>query len=57
MKISATEDSLERLNLEKEMKVKIDSLNKVNAPKLNDFVKGLKEALNAGKENRPIFRD
>jgi len=50
MKISATEDSLERLNLEKEMKVKIDSLNKVNAPKLNDFVKGLKEALNAGKE-------
>jgi FKBP-type peptidyl-prolyl cis-trans isomerase FklB len=50
MKISAVEDSIERQNLEKEMKAKIDSLNKVNAPKLNDFVKGLKEALNAGKE-------
>lgn len=50
MKISAAKDSLERQNLEKEMKAKIDSLNKVNAPKLNDFIKGLKEALTAGKE-------
>ncbi len=50
MKISAAKDSVERKNLEKEMKAKIDSINKVNAPKLNEFVRGLKEALNSGKE-------
>jgi FKBP-type peptidyl-prolyl cis-trans isomerase FklB len=50
MKISAAKDSVEKKNLEKEMKAKIDSINKVNAPKLNEFVRGLKEALNSGKE-------
>lgn len=44
MKIAAA-DSLQKPVLEKEMKSKIDSLNKVNAPKLNEFIKGLKEAL------------
>ena len=43
-------DSTQKVILEKELKSKVDSLNKVNAPKLNDFVKGLKEALNAGEK-------
>jgi len=50
MKISAA-DSTERTALEKEMKSKVDSLNKVNAPKLNEFLKGVKEAISAGNEN------
>ncbi len=49
MKISAA-DSTEKVTLQKEMKTKIDSLNKANAPKLNQFLKGLKEAVNAGEE-------
>lgn len=52
MKISAATDSVQKQNLQKEMKSKIDSLNKVNAPKLNEFVKGLKEAINL-KEKSP----
>lgn len=50
MKISAA-DSTEKVTLQKEMKTKIDSLNKANAPKLNQFLKGLKEAVNAGEQN------
>ena len=50
MRISAATDSIEKQNLQKEMNAKIDSLNKVNAPKLQEFVKGLKEALESGKE-------
>ena len=49
MKISAA-DSTERDNLQKELKSKVDSVNKVNAPKLNNFLKGVKEAINAGEE-------
>lgn len=49
MRISAATDSIEKQNLQKEMNAKIDSLNKVNAPKLQEFVKGLK-ALESGKE-------
>lgn len=43
-------DSTQKVTLEKELKSKVDSLNKVNAPKLNDFMKGLKEAINAGEK-------
>ena len=50
MRISAATDSIQKQNLQKEMNAKIDSLNKVNAPKLQEFVKGLKEALESGKE-------
>ncbi len=50
MKIAAA-DSLDRPALEKELKNKIDSLNKVNAPKLNDFIRGLKESLGGSKDN------
>lgn len=49
MKISAATDSVQKQNLQKEMNAKIDSLNKVNGPKLNEFMKGLREALKAGK--------
>ncbi|HUI33709.1 MAG: FKBP-type peptidyl-prolyl cis-trans isomerase [Dysgonamonadaceae bacterium] len=49
MKISAA-DSTERDNLQKELKSKVDSLNKTNAPKLNEFLKGLKEAVSAGEK-------
>ncbi|MGV8962472.1 MAG: FKBP-type peptidyl-prolyl cis-trans isomerase [Candidatus Saccharimonadaceae bacterium] len=48
MKMSAV-DSIQRIDLEKELKSKKDSLNKSNAPKLNEFLKGLKEAVSAGK--------
>lgn len=43
MRIAAA-DSTDKPALEKEFKAKMDSLNKVNAPKLNGFIKGLKEA-------------
>ena len=47
MKISAA-DSTEKVTLQKELQTKKDSLNKANAPKLNEFLKGLQEAVNAG---------
>lgn len=56
MKISAAEDSTEKVNLEKEMNTKIAELNKKNAPKLDQFLKGLKEALNASKEKTPYIQ-
>ncbi len=50
MKIAAATDSLQKQSLQKEMNAKMDSLNKVNGPKLNEFIKGLQEALKAGDE-------
>ncbi len=47
----ASADSTQKQVLQKEMNAKIDSLNKVNAPKLNDFIKGLKESLKGGEED------
>ena len=47
MKISAA-DSTEKVVLQKELQTKLDSLNKLNAPKLNEFIRGLQEAVNAG---------
>lgn len=46
----ASADSTQKDVLQKEMQAKIDSVNNENAPKLNDFIKGLKEAMNGGKE-------
>lgn len=45
MKISAA-DSTQKTVLEKELAAKIDSVNKINAPKLNAFIKGMTEAMN-----------
>ncbi|MEN6323169.1 MAG: FKBP-type peptidyl-prolyl cis-trans isomerase [Proteiniphilum sp.] len=42
----ATADSTQKAVLEKELAAKIDSVNKINAPKLNDFIKGLTEGMN-----------
>lgn len=39
-------DSAMIQKLEKELKHKKDSLNKLNGPKLNDFIRGLKEVMN-----------
>ena len=50
MKIAAEKDSVKKQDLQKEMNSKMDSLNKINGPKLSEFVKGLQEALEAGKE-------
>ncbi len=50
MKISQTEDAAEKESLEKELKAKIDALNKKNAPKLNEFLKGLQEAIKGGED-------
>lgn len=44
MRIAAA-DSTQKEALQKEMAAKIDSLNKVNAPRLNEFVKGMKTAM------------
>ena len=55
MKISAA-DSLEKINLEKELQTKLDNLNKENAPKLNQFLKGLQESLKAGEEKTPYIQ-
>lgn len=55
MKISAA-DSTEIDDLQKEMKTKIDSLNKANAPKLNEFLKGVKEALSAGDKKSSYYQ-
>jgi FKBP-type peptidyl-prolyl cis-trans isomerase FklB len=41
----ASADSTEKEALQKELTAKIDSINKVNAPKLNDFIKGLIEGM------------
>lgn len=49
MRISAA-DSLQKQTLQKELDAKLDSLNKVNAPKLNDFIKGLQEAMKGGEQ-------
>ncbi len=39
-------DSTQKAVLEKELAAKIDSVNKINAPKLNAFIKGMTEAMN-----------
>lgn len=49
MRIAAA-DSTQKPALQREMNAKMDSLNKVNAPKLDDFIKGLKESLKGGEE-------
>lgn len=39
-------DSTQREVLQKELDTKIDSVNKINAPRLNEFIKGMTEAMN-----------
>ena len=56
MKISAATDSTEKVSLEKELQTKVAELNKKNAPKLDQFLKGLKEALNASDEKTPYIQ-
>lgn len=50
MRIAAA-DSTEREGLQRELASKMDSINKVNAPRLNEFIKGLKEAINLDAES------
>ena len=45
MRISAA-DSLDKPALQAEMASKIDSINRINGPKLKEFVKGMKDAIN-----------
>ena len=49
-KIASATDAAQKAQLEKEKQTKLDGLNKKNGPKLNEFIKGLKEALKSGKE-------
>jgi FKBP-type peptidyl-prolyl cis-trans isomerase FklB len=44
MKMTAA-DSTQRVVLQKELDAKIDSVNKLNAPRLNEFIKGMTEAM------------
>lgn len=55
MKISAA-DSTEKESLQEELKTKMSELNKKNTPKLNQFLKGVQEALKANKEKTPYFQ-
>ena len=41
----ASADSTQKEVLQKEMNAKVDSINKINAPRLNQFIKGLTEAM------------
>src|SRR5690554_3703974 len=50
MRIAAA-DSTEKDVLQAEMRSKIDSLNKINGPKLNEFVRGMKDAINLDEES------
>ena len=54
MRIAAA-DSLDKPALQKEMKQKVDSLNKVNAPKLDSFIKGLKQAMSTDSNDDGAF--
>lgn len=45
MKIAAA-DSTQKEALQKERAAKIDSINKINAPRLNEFIKGMKASMN-----------
>ena len=47
----ASADSTQRIALQSEMESKIDSINKINGPKLNEFIKGMKEAINIDEES------
>ena len=47
----ATADSTQRLAIQSEMESKIDSINKINGPKLNEFIKGMKDAINLDEES------
>lgn len=46
-------DSTQKKILEKEMNAKLDSLNKINAPRLNQFIKGLTEGM--GQEEKSAY--
>jgi len=50
MRIAAA-DSVDKPALQAEMKSKIDSINRLNAPRLNEFVKGMKAAINLEEES------
>lgn len=41
----ASADSTQKEVLQKELNAKVDSINKINAPRLNQFIKGLTEAM------------
>ena len=47
----AAADSTQRIDLQMEMESKIDSINKINGPKLNEFIKGMKDAINLDEES------
>lgn len=53
MRIAAA-DSTQKEALQKEMNAKMDSLNKVNGPKLDQFIKGLKEAMDS-KDDKSAY--
>ncbi|MDR1516887.1 MAG: FKBP-type peptidyl-prolyl cis-trans isomerase [Dysgonamonadaceae bacterium] len=54
MKI-AVADSTQKTALEKEYKAKLDSVNKINAPKLDGFIKGLKKAFATSGEGNESY--
>jgi len=47
----ASADSIEKEVLQAEMVTKIDSINKINGPKLNEFIKGMKDAINLDEQS------
>ena len=47
----ASADSTQKAALQAEMTTKIDSVNKLNGPRLNEFIKGMQEAINLNAES------
>ncbi len=47
----ASSDSIGKIALQSEMQTKIDSIKKLNVPRLNEFIKGMKEAINFNAES------
>ena len=52
----ASADSTEVEDLQKELESKMKALKKENAPKLNAFLKGLKEAIDSKEEDSPYIQ-
>ena len=50
MRIAAA-DSTQKAVLQSEMASKIDSINKINAPKLNEFIRGMKDEINLDEQS------
>ena len=43
-------DSLERISLERERRAAVDSINRLNAPRLNEFIRGMRQGVDSAPD-------